>query len=281
METRRRDAVAATQMFRGDETPRPRRVDISSRPARVRRYVFGVSEWEVFWPLASGGTCVLAPAGAEANPAALAQTLASTHATHVFLVSAVLRALCREWAAGAAAPETLAYALQCGERLDAELVEAAYATLPPETRLANVYGPTEAAMTAWVAPRSFSSANDAVYVGAPAANSFVLVLARGLPLRPAAVGEVGELAFGGCLASGARPASTTFFYPRADASRRYRGEDGSRRRRGEDGSRRHYEEDASRRRCGDDAALFPGGPKTPQATSTANRAASSPSATAL
>ena len=161
-------------------------------------YAFGVSEWELHWPLAVGGTGVLAPAGAEKDPSALARCLRASACSHVFVVSSVLRLLVDDLAA--APLPALSYVLQCGEALDGPLVERFYARVAGAD-LANVYGPTEASMTAWVAPRTFRSAADVVLVGAPVKNAFVVVLRAG-SLDVAPPGEAGELCFGGILATG-------------------------------------------------------------------------------
>jgi len=87
-------------------------------------YAFGVSEWELHWPLAVGGTGVLAPPGAERDPSALARCLRASACSHVFVVSSVLRLLVDDLAA--APLPALSYVLQCGEALDGPLVERFY-----------------------------------------------------------------------------------------------------------------------------------------------------------
>ncbi|KAH8065034.1 hypothetical protein JL722_1930 [Aureococcus anophagefferens] len=160
-------------------------------------YAFGVSEWELHWPLAVGGTGVLAPPGAERDPSAPRCCCASA-CSHVFVVSSVLRLLVDDLAA--APLPALSYVLQCGEALDGPLVERFYESVAGAD-LANVYGPTEASMTAWVAPRTFRSAADVVLVGTPVKNAFAVVLRAG-SLDAAPPGEAGELCFGGILATG-------------------------------------------------------------------------------
>ena len=162
-------------------------------------YVFGVSEWEVFWPLYDSGTCVLAAPGVEADPSRFAAALEAASATRVFVVASVLRELLPEWRQ---CPR-LKSVVQCGEALDGSTIEAFYQKVPPPTTLVNLYGPTEASMTCWVAPRGFLAARDAVRVGEPVANAFAFVADaadRGV-LLPAAVGAAGELCFGGILAT--------------------------------------------------------------------------------
>ena len=142
---------------------------------------------KVSWPDRS--SLVLAPPGAERDPSALARCLRASACSHVFVVSSVLRLLVDDLAA--APLPALSYVVQCGEALDGPLVERFYARVAGAD-LANVYGPTEASMTAWVAPRTFRSAADVVLVGTPVKNAFVVVLRAG-SLDAAPPGEAGDI----------------------------------------------------------------------------------------
>ncbi|KAH8055164.1 hypothetical protein JL721_10264 [Aureococcus anophagefferens] len=189
-------------------------------------YAFGVSEWELHWPLAVGGrACSRRRArSGSAAPAVFALPACS----HAFVVSSVLRLLVDDLAA--APLPALSYVLQCGEALDGPLVERFYESVAGAD-LANVYGPTEASMTAWVAPRTFRSAADVVLVGTPVKNAFAVVLRAG-SLDAAPPGEAGELCFGRHSRDGLRRRR------RRGLPRRARGPAGPLRRRGAEGARR-------------------------------------------
>ncbi|KAJ8598978.1 hypothetical protein CTAYLR_009261 [Chrysophaeum taylorii] len=165
-------------------------------------YVFGVSEWEVFWPAVAGGQWVLARPGGEADPAYVCRLC--RQATHAFFVASALReavAMARDDNPELAKDiACLDHAIQCGEPLDARLcVEFARIAGPGGPQLSNLYGPTEASMTLWRVPKTLSLA-DEVLVGRPIANTFVVVLDPETR-APSRVGERGELCFGGILAT--------------------------------------------------------------------------------
>lgn len=165
-------------------------------------YVFGVSEWEVFWPPWAGATALLAPRGAEAEPAAIWRLCIELGATHVFFVASALRDAIAYARERAPQPSKLRHVIQCGEALDAPCCAAFYTLHNHESApfLTNVYGPTEASMTYWRVPRAVR-ANEAILVGRPIANTIAIVVDKSRS-APAEVGTVGELWFGGVLACG-------------------------------------------------------------------------------
>lgn len=165
-------------------------------------YVFGVSEWEVFWPSWAGATALLAPRGAEAEPAAVWRLCLELGATHVFFVASALREAIAYAREQAPQLSKLRHVIQCGEALDAACCAAFYALYNHDNTplLTNVYGPTEASMTCWRVPRAVR-ASDAILVGRPIANTIAIVVDNSLS-APADVGTIGELWFGGVLACG-------------------------------------------------------------------------------
>ncbi|MCK9922444.1 amino acid adenylation domain-containing protein [Frankia sp. AgPm24] len=105
---------------------------------------FDAAAWEIFAPLVSGGTVVLAPAGAERDPAAMVRAVAAHRVTVLQVVPSVLRELVDEpgWA-GCTALRILSSA---GEPLDAELAGRFLRAVEDgsgEVEVWNTYGPTE------------------------------------------------------------------------------------------------------------------------------------------
>ncbi|WP_436961375.1 amino acid adenylation domain-containing protein [Streptomyces sp. SudanB182_2057] len=106
---------------------------------------FDAASWEIFAPLASGGTVVLAPQGAERDPAALVRAVAEHRITVLQVVPSVLRALVAEpgWEACA----DLRVLTSGGEPLYADLVQRFLRAVEDgagEVEVWNTYGPTEA-----------------------------------------------------------------------------------------------------------------------------------------
>ncbi len=100
---------------------------------------FDAAGWEIFAPLVSGGTVVLAPVDAELDPAALVRAVADQDITVLQVVPSVLRMLVEEpgW------PErtSLRLLFSAGEPLYAELCRRFLERADAE--IWNTYGPTE------------------------------------------------------------------------------------------------------------------------------------------
>src|SRR6185436_15663748 len=101
---------------------------------------FDVSVWELVWPLVAGARLVLAPPGAQRDPAAL-QALIETHrVTTLHFVPSMLRAFLAE-----ADPRRLGgvrRVIASGEELPRALADRCLELLP-HAELWNLYGPTE------------------------------------------------------------------------------------------------------------------------------------------
>jgi len=153
---------------------------------------FDVSVWELFWPLATGATLVLAAPEGHKDPAYLARTILVQDITVVHFVPSMLQAFVAE-TQGSTFPR-LRYLITSGEALSYEL-QAQCIERFPQTRKINQYGPTEAAIdvTWWCfdAPR----ADRIVPIGRPAANVGIHILDR--LGQPVPVGVAGELFIGG------------------------------------------------------------------------------------
>jgi len=149
---------------------------------------FDVSVFEIFCPLTVGGCIEVVR-----DVLALAER-PSEHGT-VSLVSAVPSAFSQLLAQGAmmVAPECVVLA---GEALSARAVRDIRAALP-DSRIANIYGPTEATVyaTAWYCDPDQGLPDQAPPIGRPITTTRVYVLDSAL--RPVPPGVPGELFLGG------------------------------------------------------------------------------------
>ncbi|MEV7071813.1 amino acid adenylation domain-containing protein [Streptomyces sp. NPDC093990] len=154
---------------------------------------FDAAGWEIFAPLVGGGTVVLAPAGAERDPAGLLRAVAEHGITVLQVVPSVLRLLVEEgdWSGCG----SLRLLFSAGEALHAELVARVRELAGPELEVWNTYGPTECSIdvTAFAADPAVTSGP--VPIGRPLPGLKVLVLdPSGAPVP---VGVPGELYVGG------------------------------------------------------------------------------------
>jgi len=148
---------------------------------------FDVSVWELFAPLVSGATLVLAEPGRQNDPNYLCDVLRQHRITDLPIVPTVLSTLIRmpEFAAC----RELRHVYSGGEQLTAALVRDFSAV--QTSALHNLYGPTEATVQAvtWTCQPADNEVQPPI--GRPIANmSAVIVDAAGEPLP---VGQVGEL----------------------------------------------------------------------------------------
>ncbi|KUL55313.1 non-ribosomal peptide synthetase [Streptomyces sp. NRRL F-4489] len=167
---------------------------------------FDAAGLELFAPLISGGTVVLAPPGAERDPAALLDAVAAGRATVLQAVPSVLRALAD--APGWERCGALRLLFSAGEPLHAELCHRLLARAP-QIEIWNTYGPTECSVD--ITEHRFDPAQTTgpVPIGRPLGGLRALVL--GPDGRPVPDGATGELYAGGAgVATGylGRPALT-------------------------------------------------------------------------
>ncbi|MFE7524144.1 amino acid adenylation domain-containing protein [Kitasatospora sp. NPDC057542] len=147
--------------------------------------------WEIFAPLVSGGTVVIAPPGAERDPAALVRAVGDGAVTVLQVVPSVLRTLVEE--SGWERCDRLRAVTCAGEPLHAELAQRLRELSAAE--LWNTYGPTECSID--VAAYRFDPAQTSgpVPIGRPIDGTRLLVTdAAGSPVG---VGTPGELHIGG------------------------------------------------------------------------------------
>ncbi|WP_336111668.1 amino acid adenylation domain-containing protein [Streptomyces sp. PTD9-10] len=153
---------------------------------------FDAAGLELYAPLVSGGAVVLAPEGAERDPAALLRTVADRGVTILQGVPSLYRRLVEE--PGWERAGSLRLLFSAGEPLHAELCRA-IAERAPGAEIWNTYGPTEASVD--ITEHRWDPAQDtgAVPIGRPIGNMRVVVLDPAG--RPVPVGVPGELHAGG------------------------------------------------------------------------------------
>lgn len=154
------DEGLAYEMFTSGSTGEPKAVMISHRSLFLRllwmqqryqcgtcvlqkaAYTFDVSMWEYFLPLMTGGTVSLVRDEDRANPASLVKIIAEHNVKTIHFVPSVLGIFLDYVEKGAWSLPALKDVFCSGEALSTELVRRFYAMFP-ETRLHNLYGPTE------------------------------------------------------------------------------------------------------------------------------------------
>ncbi|CAE7916270.1 mycC, partial [Symbiodinium necroappetens] len=159
-------------------------------------YTFGLSEWEIFWPLSVGGTLVLCRPDGEKDMEYLWLLSEQYRVRTQVFVPSVLRALL-EYAELEFEDQQvklwpdLKAAITCGEALPPSLAQQFFDFLPHAT-LDNLYGPTEGEMTVWRLP--MGRILQSMPIGEPMEGSRILICSSG---GLAGVGEPGEIYFGG------------------------------------------------------------------------------------
>ncbi len=147
---------------------------------------FDIAGLEIYLPLVSGGTTVIASREDNYDPARLIERISESQCTVMQATPATWRPLLE---AGWEGSKNLK--LLCGgEAMSGDLAEA---LLPRCAELWNMYGPTET--TIWSTIHRVTSADGVVPIGRPIANTEVFILDEHLQLVPD--GNVGELYIGG------------------------------------------------------------------------------------
>ena len=164
------------------------------RTALKHGYTFGLSEWEIFWPICVGGGLVLMEPGGEKHADYVFSLTQRENITHMFFVPSMLRMLLEyiEVENVDTNDFPLRMVVTCGEALVLETVQKLFSVLP-RTAIHNLYGPTEGEMTLWRCPKGVHIPY--VPIGRPMSGSKVYVCDKFM--QPCAVNEPGELHFGG------------------------------------------------------------------------------------
>ncbi|GAA4671143.1 amino acid adenylation domain-containing protein [Phytohabitans rumicis] len=163
------------------------RLDASDRVLQKTPIGFDVSVWELFWPLVTGATLVLARPGGHRDPAYLAGVIRNERITTVHFVPSMLRAFLAE---PVGPLPSLRRMICSGEALPAELADRAHEQVGCE--LHNLYGPTETAVDV-TAVRC--EPGEPVTIGRPIANTTAYIVDPSL--EPTPLGVPGELLIGG------------------------------------------------------------------------------------
>ncbi|MET4731026.1 amino acid adenylation domain-containing protein [Lysobacter enzymogenes] len=165
--------------------------DGADRVLQKTPYTFDASVWELFLPLLSGGTVVLAEPDAHRDPAYLAATVAAAGITTLQLVPSMLRHVLDqpEWSRCGG----LRHLFCGGEALTGDLVAAVHAQF--DIPVHNLYGPTEASVQVltWTCRRGQAHAHVPIGRAIPGVVTHVFDTDG----RPVAPGETGELHLGG------------------------------------------------------------------------------------
>ncbi|RFS84179.1 amino acid adenylation domain-containing protein [Actinomadura spongiicola] len=160
-------------------------VDPADRILQKTPLTFDVSVWELFLPLISGATLVLARPDGHRDPAYLAALIRRAEVTITHFVPSMLQDFLREPAAGDCG--SLREVVCSGEALTPRLRDQYHAVLG--ARLNNLYGPTEAAVDVTAGP--CPPEPGAVTLGRPVWNTRLYVLdERLVPVPPGVTGEL-------------------------------------------------------------------------------------------
>jgi len=153
---------------------------------------FDVSVWELFWPLATGATLVLARPEGHKDPRYIAQAIVAHGITTVHFVPSMLQVFMP--VARETPLPTLRYLMTSGEALSFEL-QAQCVEVFGHASLVNQYGPTETAIEVTWWPFDEPRADHCVPIGRPIANNRMHVLDA--HDRPVPIGVAGQLHIAG------------------------------------------------------------------------------------
>lgn len=167
------------------------RLGTSDRVLQKTPISFDVSVWELFWPLISGATLVMARPEGHKDSLYLRSAIERWGVTVLHFVPSMLKAWLADLPPGACS--SLRDVICSGEALPTDVASAFLSKVP--ARLHNLYGPTEAAIdvTYWQCEAGNQAASTPI--GRPIANTQIhIVDANLVPLPP---GIPGELLIGG------------------------------------------------------------------------------------
>jgi nonribosomal peptide synthetase DhbF len=152
---------------------------------------FDVSVWELFWPLVTGATLVVAEPGAHRDPARISALVQEAGITVLHFVPSMLQEWLRDPGVGAC--HSVRQVVCSGEALPAALVHRLHELL--DVRVDNLYGPTEASVDVSWWECSDPDASGWEPIGRPIWATDLHVLDD--DLAPVPTGEVGELHIAG------------------------------------------------------------------------------------
>ncbi|WP_025732067.1 non-ribosomal peptide synthetase [Carnimonas nigrificans] len=156
---------------------------------------FDVSVWELFWPVISGATLVMARPDGHRDPHYLATLIRDQRISTLHFVPSMLNAFLDELELTPTELPALRQMFASGEALKVDTIRRAQRLLGSQVELHNLYGPTEAAVdvTAWRCAELGQRAS--APIGRPIWNTQIEILDRQQQRLP--IGCVGELYIGG------------------------------------------------------------------------------------
>jgi non-ribosomal peptide synthase protein (TIGR01720 family) len=153
---------------------------------------FDTSVAEILYPLVSGAALVVARPGGQYDIGYLIELVRDRSVTAIDIVPTMLKAMVEDSRIASCASLRL---VTCGgEALSVELEQQVRDRMPA-VELANVYGPTEATITATYYRCEPRSRRSSVPIGRPIANTQLYILDKNL--QPVPVGVTGEIYIGG------------------------------------------------------------------------------------
>ncbi|NUR70877.1 MAG: amino acid adenylation domain-containing protein [Hamadaea sp.] len=202
-----RPDLAAYMMYTSGSTGRPKGVVITyggianralwpirslglgpaDRVLQKTALTFDAAGWEIFSPLASGGTVVVAPPGVERDPEAMVRAVADEAVTVLQVVPSVLRQLVS--APGWEECSALRLLFSAGEPLTGELCARVRELV--DVTIYNTYGPTECSIDVTEYAWPPEQQDGPVPIGRPLDGMRAVVLDReGNPVPPGGIGEL-------------------------------------------------------------------------------------------
>ncbi|HWS86563.1 MAG TPA: amino acid adenylation domain-containing protein [Pyrinomonadaceae bacterium] len=168
--------------------------DSHDRTLQKTSISFDASVWELFVPLISGGSLVVARPGGHQETRYLLDVVAAQHVTTLQLVPSMLRVVLAE--SGVSEKWGGLRRMFCGGEALASDLAARFRQEVSQARLCNLYGPTEASIDATAWPLQGDEPGEGVVtLGRPIANMEVYVLDGRQQVVPA--GVPGEIYLGG------------------------------------------------------------------------------------
>ncbi|HST22773.1 MAG TPA: amino acid adenylation domain-containing protein [Blastocatellia bacterium] len=164
----------------------------ADRQMQKTAFSFDASVWEFFWPLSTGATLVIARPYAEKDGDYMVKTLQEQNITILQLVPSLLKMLVEQQ--GFEACQSLKHVFCGGEALPAAVCERFFERLP-NSKLTNVYGPTETTMHVTVWECRKGAKERIMPIGRPVGNTQAYILDG--HLQPVPIGIPGELCIGG------------------------------------------------------------------------------------
>jgi acyl-coenzyme A synthetase/AMP-(fatty) acid ligase/acyl carrier protein len=165
---------------------------IGDRLLQKTSFSFDASVWEFYCPLISGGSLVIAKPYGDKDGAYMVKTVAEENVTILQVVPSVLQIVVEQKEFEKC--RSLRHVFSGGEALSAAVCETFFERLS-ESRLTNVYGPTETAMHVTIWDCELGDVQRTIPIGRPVGNTQTYVFDE--RMHPVPIGVAGELYIGG------------------------------------------------------------------------------------